>query len=54
MHKAQALTAGLTFAIGQFAVSNYMGTELTGVLAALFSLGGGLRSCGEPCSDSGS
>ena len=32
------LTAGVTFAIGQFAVSNYVGPELTDTLAALFSL----------------
>ncbi len=31
-------TAGLTFAIGQFVVSNYVGPELTDTLAALFSL----------------
>jgi lactate permease len=30
--------AGVTFAIGQFAVSNYVGPELTDTLAALFSL----------------
>jgi lactate permease len=30
--------AGVTFAIGQFAVSNYIGPELTDTLAALFSL----------------
>jgi len=32
------LTAGVSFAIGQFAVSNYVGPELTDTLAALFSL----------------
>src|SRR5687768_13462864 len=32
------LVAGVTFAIGQFAVSNYIGPELTDTLAALFSL----------------
>ncbi len=32
------VTAGLTFAIGQFVVSNYVGPELTDLLAALFSL----------------
>ena len=32
------LTAGLTFAIGQFAISNYVGPELTDTLAAMFSL----------------
>ncbi|OFW44984.1 MAG: hypothetical protein A3J29_10225 [Acidobacteria bacterium RIFCSPLOWO2_12_FULL_67_14b] len=32
------LTAGLTFAIGQFVVSNFVGPELTDTLAALFSL----------------
>ena len=32
------LVAGVTFAIGQFAVSNYVGPELTDTLAALFSL----------------
>jgi lactate permease len=32
------LMAGVTFAIGQFAVSNYVGPELTDTLAALFSL----------------
>ncbi len=32
------LTAGVTFAIGQFVVSNYVGPELTASLAALFSL----------------
>ncbi len=32
------LTAGVTFAIGQFAVSNFVGPELTDVLAALTSL----------------
>ena len=32
------LTAGLSFAIGQFLVSNYIGPELTDTLAALFSL----------------
>ena len=32
------LTTGLTFAIGQFAVSNFVGPELTDTLAALFSL----------------
>jgi L-lactate permease len=31
--------AGVTFAIGQFAVSNYVGPELTDTLAALLSLG---------------
>ena len=31
-------TAGLSFAIGQFLVSNYVGPELTDTLAALFSL----------------
>jgi lactate permease len=31
-------TAGLSFAIGQFLVSNYIGPELTDTLAALFSL----------------
>ena len=31
-------TAGLTFAIGQFTVSNYVGPELTDTLAALCSL----------------
>jgi glycolate permease/lactate permease len=31
-------TAGLTFAIGQFTVSNFVGPELTDTLAALFSL----------------
>ena len=33
------LVAGVTFAIGQFAVSNYVGPELTDTLAALLSLG---------------
>src|SRR5215510_5712795 len=33
------LTAGVTFAIGQFVVSNYVGPELTDTLAALLSLG---------------
>ena len=32
-------TAGLSFAVGQFVVSNYIGPELTDTLAALFSLG---------------
>ena len=32
------LTAGVTFAIGQFVVSNFVGPELTDSLAALFSL----------------
>jgi len=32
------LVAGVTFAIGQFAVSNYVGPELTDTLAALISL----------------
>src|SRR5580765_7584207 len=32
------LTAGLTFAIGQFAISNFVGPELTDTLAALMSL----------------
>ena len=32
------LTAGGTFAIGQFVVSNYVGPELTDALSALFSL----------------
>lgn len=32
------LTAGASFAIGQFAVSNYVGPELTDTLAALLSL----------------
>ncbi len=32
------LTAGISFAIGQFLVSNYIGPELTDTLAALFSL----------------
>jgi glycolate permease/lactate permease len=32
------LTAGLSFAIGQLAVSNFVGPELTASLAALFSL----------------
>jgi lactate permease len=32
------LVAGLTFAIGQFVVSNYIGPELTDTLAALLSL----------------
>jgi glycolate permease/lactate permease len=32
------LTAGVSFAIGQFVVSNYVGPELTASLAALFSL----------------
>src|SRR5688500_551113 len=32
------LAAGVSFAIGQFAVSNYVGPELTDTLAALFSL----------------
>jgi L-lactate permease len=32
------LVAGVTFAIGQFAVSNYVGPELTDTLAALLSL----------------
>ena len=31
-------TAGVSFAIGQFLVSNYVGPELTDTLAALFSL----------------
>jgi glycolate permease/lactate permease len=31
-------TAGVSFALGQFAVSNYVGPELTASLAALFSL----------------
>ena len=34
------LTAGGTFAIGQFVVSNYVGPELTDALSALFSLTG--------------
>jgi L-lactate permease len=33
------LTAGITFAIAQFAVSNLVGPELTASLSALFSLG---------------
>jgi len=33
------LTAGLTFAIGQFVISNFVGPELTDALAALVSLG---------------
>lgn len=33
------LTAGLTFAIAQFVISNFVGPELTDTLAALFSLG---------------
>jgi glycolate permease/lactate permease len=33
-----ALTAGVTFALGQFVVSNYVGPELTASLSALFSL----------------
>ncbi|HUQ89438.1 MAG TPA: L-lactate permease, partial [Vicinamibacterales bacterium] len=32
------LVAGVTFAVGQFAVSNYVGPELTDTLAALLSL----------------
>jgi L-lactate permease len=32
------MTAGVSFAIGQFIVSNYVGPELTASLAALFSL----------------
>jgi glycolate permease/lactate permease len=32
------LTAGVSFAIGQFVVSNYVGPELTASLSALFSL----------------
>ena len=32
------LTAGVSFAIGQFLVSNYVGPELTASLSALFSL----------------
>jgi glycolate permease/lactate permease len=32
------LTAGVTFAVGQFLVSNYVGPELTDTLASLFSL----------------
>ncbi len=32
------LTAGVSFAIGQFIVSNYVGPELTASLSALFSL----------------
>ncbi len=32
------LVAGLTFAIGQFAISNFVGAELTDTLAALISL----------------
>ena len=32
------VTAGVSFAIGQFVVSNYVGPELTASLAALFSL----------------
>ena len=32
------LAAGVSFAIGQFAVSNFVGPELTDTLAALFSL----------------
>jgi L-lactate permease len=32
------VTAGLTFAIGQFAISNFVGPELTDTLAALLSL----------------
>jgi lactate permease len=32
------LTAGISFAIGQFLVSNYVGPELTASLSALFSL----------------
>jgi L-lactate permease len=32
------LTAGATFAIGQFTISNFVGPELTDTLAALFSL----------------
>ena len=32
------VVAGVTFAIGQFTVSNFVGPELTDVLAALFSL----------------
>jgi L-lactate permease len=32
------MVAGVTFAIGQFTVSNYVGPELTASLAALFSL----------------
>src|SRR6185295_3423093 len=31
-------TAGVTFAVGQFAISNFVGPELTDTLAALFSL----------------
>ncbi len=31
------LTAGLTFAIGQFTISNFVGPELTDTLAALIS-----------------
>jgi glycolate permease/lactate permease len=31
-------TAGVTFAVGQFVVSNFVGPELTASLAALFSL----------------
>jgi lactate permease len=32
------LTAGLTFAVGQFAISNFVGPEVTDILAALGSL----------------
>ena len=32
------LTAGVSFAVGQFVVSNYVGPELTASLSALFSL----------------
>ena len=32
------LTAGVSFALGQFVVSNYVGPELTASLSALFSL----------------
>jgi glycolate permease/lactate permease len=32
------MTAGISFAIGQFTVSNYLGPELTASLSALFSL----------------
>lgn len=32
------LTAGLTFALGQFAISNFVGPELTDTLAAMISL----------------
>ena len=37
-HLPAVLAAGVSFAIGQFAVSNYVGPELTDTLAALFSL----------------